>query len=74
MFDPTKYDWIQVGPGQWTVRSKNVSPGKPAGYLGPSAKDLMGGNITFSMGGEEEGIEFTPADISPRDDPPTYAG
>ncbi len=71
-FDPSKYNWIQVAPGQWTVRAKDASPGRPAGFLGPSARDLMGGNISFSMGGDN--VEFGPEHLSPREQPPTYGG
>ena len=70
-----------MAPGQWTVKSKDA-PSQPPGFLGPSARDLIGGNITFSMGGEDaEGIEFgtggadyAPEDVSPRPEAPTYAG
>ena len=70
-FDPAKYEWVSTGPGQWTVRSKDATPSKPAGYMGPSARDLIGGDISFSLGG---GVEFGPEDVSPRPEAPSYGG
>ncbi len=59
-----------LAPGKWTVEEKTpeVHP-LSAAYDGPSARDLLGGDLNLSMSGE---VHFGPEDMSPRQEQPGY--
>ncbi len=69
-FDHTRYNWVQIAPGKWTVEEKLPAPNPMVDY-GPSLRDLMGGDLDLSMHG---GVHFGPEDVSPRQEYPTYGG
>ncbi len=76
-FDPTKYVWVQTGPGQWSVREKETTkagetdaPEAPVVDFGPSIRELVGGDLDLTMSGE---VHFGLGDVSPSEHPADYA-